>query len=1454
MVPSAFVTLPSLPLTPNGKLDRKALPSPEARLRTARSYVAPATPAEVALASLWEELLNVPVVGRNDHFFELGGHSILATQLVSRIRARFGVDVGVRALFESPTVAALAQRLPDAPEASALPPLRPAATPGPHPLSFAQQRLWFIDQLDPGSALYNMPTALRLTGAVDVPALQQAFDALVQRHEALRTTFEAHDGEPRQHVHPAPTGVLSVVDLTGLPDDAREAEAVRLASEDALTPFDLAAGPLARLTLLTLGAEEHVLLLCMHHAIGDGWSMSILVREVTALYEAFRQGQPSPLTPLPVQYPDFAVWQRGWLQGEVLDAQLAWWTQQLAGAPQALALPTDKPRPPQRSARGATFPVRLPLKLSEAVEALAQAEGATPFMVLLAAFQTLLHRYSGQEDLLVGTSIAGRRHAETEGLIGFFVNTLVLRARFDGRPSFRKLLSQVRTTTLGAYEHQDIPFERLVEAVQPTRDLSRTPLIQALFALQNVPDAEVRLPELTLLPVEVDLPTTKFDLDLTLGRTERGFEGALSYATDLFEPATARRLSEHLVQLLEGAVAKPDAALDALPLLTAEERQWVLEEWSGETAPFEADVPFHTRFEQQVTRTPKAPAVVMGDTTVSFHQLNVRANQLAHSLRNLGVGPDVLVAICLERSPEAIVAILGILKAGGAYVPLDPAAPEVRKAFILENSGASVLLTTQALVEAWQPAVRHVVRLDTDARRIESSSPGNPRSGVRPEHLAYVIYTSGSTGMPKGVMIQHRSLAHLRRSLTEACYTQAPKVMRVSLNGPLYFDASVTQLLLMGDGHCLCIVPEAVRQDPEAMLAWLEQRRIDALDCTPSLFKLLLEAGFLEQPHVPSICFIGGEAMDEVTWRRLAATGRTRAYNAYGPTEGTVASTTECIQGTSLPAPVIGRPMLNVGVYVLDANLNPVSVGVPGELYIAGEGLARGYRNRPDLTAERFIPHPFSTERGARLYRSGDRVRWKQDGTLDFMGRVDFQVKLRGYRIEPGEVEAALRTHPGIRDAMVLVREDVPGVQRLVAYVAPEVDTAPLRSHLQRSLPDYMVPAVYVALPVLPLTPNGKVDRAALPAPLDEATSTEARVGPRDEREAMLERLWAEALGVAAVDVRTSFFELGGHSLLAVRLMAAVARETGRKLPLSTLFQAPSVERFAVLLGEVAVEPEEPKPFTPLVPFTKEGTGTGTPFFCVHPVGGNVLAYAELARRLGPDQPFYGLQARGLDGETEPLDTVEALAASYVRALRKVQPTGPYHLGGWSLGGVIAYEMAYQLREAGEAVELVAMIDSYVPETVPDTEPNLDRTLAVGLFAQDLMGVSLADLDVDTAELATQEPDAALATVLEASARTGALPPGVDAVNATALFQVFEANLEAARRYHPPAMDQRVLRIQADDPADDTGTGDGGWTALVGDRLESHRLPGNHYTLLREPVVQAVAELLAKALRDPSKA
>ncbi|RYZ33447.1 MAG: amino acid adenylation domain-containing protein, partial [Myxococcaceae bacterium] len=697
--------------------------------------------------------------------------------------------------------------------------------------------------------------------------------------------------------------------------------------------------------------------------------------------------------------------------------------------------------------------------------------------------------------------------------------------------------------------------------------------------------------------------------------------------------------------------------------------------------------------------------------------------------------------------------------------------------FILENSGATVLLTTQALSEGWQPTVRHLVRLDTEARRIDALSPGNPRVDVRPEHVAYVLYTSGSTGMPKGVMVQHRSIVYLHRAMADVPLSAVPRVLRASLNAPLNFDISVGQLLLLLDGHSLCLIKEEVRLEPERMLAWMEQHRIDVLDCTPSQLKSLLDAGLLERAHVPETLLICGEAVDEATWRTLAATKRTRAFNLYGPTEGTVYATWWCIQDAAQPVPVIGRPLVNMGVFVLDADLQPVSVGVPGELFISGEGLARGYRARADLTAERFIPHPFSTKPGARLYRTGDKVRWRQDGTLDFMGRLDFQVKLRGYRIEPGEIEAALRTHPGLRDAVVLVREDVPGLPRLVAYVAPAVDTAPLRGHLLRTLPDYMVPAAFVALPALPLTPNGKVDRKALPLPSADATSSGPMVGPRDANEALLARLWAQTLGLSSVDVRTSLFELGGHSLLAVRLIAAVNRETGRRLPLSSLFQAPSVEQFARLMNEV----EDTRPFSSLVPFAKDGPGSAPPFFCVHPVGGNVLAYAELARQLGPDQPFYGLQAQGLDGTSVPMGTVEEMATHYVQALRTVQPSGPYHLGGWSLGGVIAYEMAHQLRAAGEEVALLALIDSYVPETVAASEQAMDRTLAVGLFAQDLMGVSLADLALDTAELATLEPEAALTRVLESAVRAGALPPGVDSANPIALFRVFEANLEAAR-------------------------------------------------------------------------
>ncbi|MFP2932958.1 non-ribosomal peptide synthetase, partial [Pyxidicoccus sp. 3LG] len=840
-----------------------------------------------------------------------------------------------------------------------------------------------MDQLHPGQSLYNLPLALRLSGALDPSALQRAFDELVRRHESLRTTFQAEGGEPRQVIHPATPRQLPVMDLGALPPEQHQAEVMRLATEDALRPFDMASGPLLRVLLLKLEPTEHVLLLNMHHVISDGWSMGVLVREVSTLYETFRQGRPSPLPELSVQYADFAVWQRTWLRAETLATQLAWWKQLLSGAPHALELPTDKPRPAMLSYQGAAVPVSLSSELSQSLEALAKQEAATPFMLLLAAFQGLLQRYSGQDDVLVGSPIAGRRHAETEGLIGFFVNTLVLRAHFSPALTFRQLLAQVRETTLGAYEHQDVPFEKLVEELQPARDLGRTPLFQAMFALQNAPQSELALPGLTLRNVDREHTSfTKFELNFDLIRMPDGYRGTLAFSTDLFERSTITRMTAQLKLLLEGALASPDAPLSSLSLLTAEERQQALVAWNRTEAEFPREARLHSLFEEQVGRTPEAPAVMMGDSALSFRELNARANQLAAHLRTLGVGPEVTVGLCLERSPEAIVAVMAVLKAGGAFVPIDPAAPAQRKSYFLQDCGAPVLLTVQSLAEAWKPEVRHLVCLDTEAARLSALPATDAPSSVTADHLAYVIYTSGSTGTPKGVMVRQRSVLNLRQALRQSVYGGLPAGSRVSVNAPLYFDASIKQLVQVLDGHCLCIVPEDARRDPKALAQWVATSRVDALDCTPSLLKLMVEAGLLQDAAAPRLLVPGGEAIDDGMWQQLAAAPRTRTINVYGPTECTVDATSAAVlPGTR---PTIGGPLANTQAYVLDERMQLAPLGVPGELFLAGEGVARGYLGRPALTAERFVPNPFSTEPGARMYRTGDKARWRQDGTLEY--------------------------------------------------------------------------------------------------------------------------------------------------------------------------------------------------------------------------------------------------------------------------------------------------------------------------------------------------------------------------------------------------------------------------------------------------------------------------------------
>ncbi|RKH23519.1 non-ribosomal peptide synthase/polyketide synthase, partial [Corallococcus sp. CA031C] len=1163
MVPATFVALATFPLTPNGKVDRKALPKPEASATRRDHYVAPSTATEQRLAILWAQVLRVDRVGRQDHFFESGGHSLLATQLVSRIRTAFGVELPLRALFEAPTLDQLALRIDHADPTTALPFLRPTPrTDASLPLSFAQQRLWFLDQLQPGDASYNIPFALRLDGALDTAALEQAFTELVHRHESLRTTLHDEGGTPVQRIHvPAPFA-LPVLDLST--HEAAEAEARRLAQADARRPFDLAHGPLVRAQLLRLSAQQHVLLLNLHHVISDGWSSGVLVREVAALYEAFRQGRPSPLPELPVQYADYAVWQRQWLAGDVLARQVAWWKQQLSGAPTQLELPTDFPRPPAISSRGARIPVRLSRELSRSVEALAKREGATPFMLLLSAWQLLLSRYSGQDDLLVGTPIAGRRHSETEGLIGFFVNTLVLRARVDAASTFRQLLTQVRESTLGAFEHQDVPFEKLVEELQPQRDLSRSALFQAFFSLQNVPVQAFALPSLSLHPLGDDAESlAKFELSLDLSETPEGILGSLQYSTDLLAPATAGRMARHFQVLLETLTTRPDVRLSELPLLTPDERQQLLHAWN-ETNEELPPSTFAAAFEQQASRTPEAPAVRFNDMVLSFAQLNARANQLARHLRSLGVGPEVRVALCFERSVDMLVALLGVLKAGGAYVPLEPSWPEQRRAFALRDCAAPVLLTQRHLSTSGLPDGLTVLTVDAQETPWASLPEHNLESTTAPEHLAYVIYTSGSTGTPKGVMVRHDSVLNLHAALKRTVYRGLPTGTRVSLNAPLAFDASVQQLVQLLDGHCLCIVPEATRQDAEAMVAWQRQHQVAALDCTPSLLRLLLQAGLLEGEAAPTLLVPGGEALDEATWNVLAASERTRTFNVYGPTECTVDATTFAVrQGTK---PTLGGPLLNARTYVLDSRQQPVPVGVAGELFIAGEGLARGYLGRADLTAERFVPNPFGTDSGERMYRTGDKARWREDGTLEYLGRIDFQVKLRGFRIELGEIEVALQSHPAIQGATVLVREDVPGDQRLVAYVVPTSALAPndLRAFLKQRLPEYMVPATFVTLATFPLTPNGKVDRKALPKP-EAGTSRRANhATPRTSTEQRLAVLWAQVLRVDRVGRQDHFFELGGHSLLATQLVSRIRTTFGVELPLRALFEAPVLEQLAL--------------------------------------------------------------------------------------------------------------------------------------------------------------------------------------------------------------------------------------------------------------------------------------------------
>ncbi|MBV6325445.1 non-ribosomal peptide synthetase [Duganella violaceipulchra] len=1179
MLPAAYVMLAAWPLTPNGKLDRNALPAPDQDAVTASAYAAPRGATEQALAGLWQELLGLPQVGRHDHFFELGGHSLLAVQLTARLRSRLGVELGLRALFAQPTLAALAELVDQARGAGAAadsPAIAAADRAGPLPLSWAQQRLWFLDQLDPAAgAAYHMPAALRLSGTLDQAALQACLDRVVARHEGLRTRFAGGADGPRQHIAAPDCGfALATHDLRQLAGQASDDAVARLGAQEAARPFDLAAGPLVRGQLLRLAEDEHLLLLTQHHIVTDAWSVGILVGEVNALYTAFSQGRPDPLPPLALQYADYAAWQRQWLQGAALRRQADFWRGYLDGAPALLALPLDRPRPALQQYAGASVALTIPADLAAGLRRLSQRHGATLFMTLLTGWAMLMARLSGQDDIVVGTPVANRQRPELEGLIGLFLNTLALRVRLDGNPSVAALLARVRDSSLAAYSHQDLPFDQVVEAVQPPRSLAHGPLFQVMLNLMNTPgDGALALPGLSLRQQSRAPDTTHDDLSLSLVDSGDAISGSLNYASALFEHGTAERIGHRFLRLLAAMVADAEQPAGDIALLDPDERQLLLAGFNATARAWDAPATLiHQLFEAQAASRPDAVALLCDGVGVGYGELNARANRLAHRLLALGVRADDRVALCAERSPELVVGLLAILKAGAAYVPLDPAYPAARLAHMLRDCAPVALLAQdglQALLEAIAvPATLPVLALAGDDGPPDADH--NPAPATQAAQLAYVIYTSGSTGLPKGVAVEHGNVLNLVRHHIDSCALRADD--RVLQFASFSFDSSIEELFpVLAVGATVVLRPADMVAPSPAYIAFLDQHRITVADLPTAFWHqwmLESQAGLAPPSAALRLVIIGGEKAERRhldSWLACARLRRCELLNTYGPTETTVYATAQRF-GPCAPAPAagvpIGRPIANTQAYLLDARGQPVPLGVVGELYLGGAGVARGYLNLPALSAERFIDDPFGGRPGARLYRTGDLARWLPNGDLDYQGRNDFQVKLRGFRIELGEIEAHLAACDGVREALVVLREE-----RLVAYLlgdgAAAPDAAALRRQLAATLAEHMLPSAFVTLPAFPLTPSGKLDRQALPAPGQDTFATGGYEEALGATEVALAAVWAEVLKLDRVGRHDDFFALGGHSLLAAKLMSLIEMRLRRKVPLQRIFSCPTVHLLA---------------------------------------------------------------------------------------------------------------------------------------------------------------------------------------------------------------------------------------------------------------------------------------------------
>jgi amino acid adenylation domain-containing protein len=1319
-------------------------------------------------------------------------------------------------------------------------------------LSFAQQRLWFINQLAPTSPAYNIAVAVELTGRLDVTVLERSLREIVRRHEILRTRFVVVDGAPVQVISDELSVTMPLFDLSDLTEPRRTQEAEQLLLSEAATPFDLGELPLLRIRLLKLRPQQHILLLNLHHIIGDSWSMGVLFREIGTLYEAFSADRCSPLPDLEIQYADYALWERRWLKADVLERQLSYWRDRLAGASLTLELPLDRPRPERESFRGLREEQSLPQELSNKLRQLCEREGVTLYMTLLAAFQVLLSKYSGQEDILVGSPVANRNQPDTEGLIGCFLNTLVMRTDLSGDPTFTELLRNVREVALGAFENQDVPFEKIVSELRPERTLSHSPLFQVMFVLENAPVHPLTIQGLTVKSRYLGTGATKFDLTLFALEVEGSLELKLDYNTDLFDAQTIRRMLDHFQTLLEGIATKPGERLSALSLLKDSEREELI---SGLNA-YEQDYPVHCTlvdlFQQQAELTPDATAVVFEGQSLSYAELNVRANQLAHLLRQSNVAAEVCVGLLVDRSVEMLVALLGILKAGGAYVPLDPRQPKTRLLFQLEETKAPVLVTQKRYCGEVAAYTGRTVCLDRDHGLLERERKSNPVWTIDPHDLAYVIFTSGTTGAPKGTLIDHSSLTNYLCWFNEDVGSE---VRHMPVITGLWFDMSLKQILApLLRGDIVWLLPEQIVSDPAALLQACARFRRVGLNVVPSVWRMILDeiesSGVAE--NLAYIIFGGEKLSADLVQRSFVLLPHSQIWNLYGPTE----ATSNASGGRVFPeaAVTIGRPIANARVVILDNELQPVPIGVPGELHIGGMGLARGYLNRPQLTVEKFIENPFGKQSGDRLYKTGDRARFLADGSIEYLGRVDNQVKIRGYRVEPDEIEAVVNKHPLVSKSVVVAREDQRSEKRLVAYIVLTEETETIISDLRRwvkqQLPDYAIPSSFVVLDELPLTSNGKLDRRALPVPDGKEFLDNAFVAPRNTLELLLTKTWEQVLEVQPIGVKDNFFELGGDSFSAVRLFAQIANVYGKRLPPATLFHAPTVEQMASLLNEEKWSPR----WSSLVPI--QPGGSRPPLFCLHLALGHVLFYRDLAQRLGLDQPLYGFQPQGLDSTQPYHSRIEEMACHYIKEMRTLQPEGPYYLAGSSSGGLIAFEMAQQLHAEGQKVGLVALFDTYAPG-FHRLSFNA-RTLRYQVYRlMQRVHLHLGNLLLleskgkvkyarEKAELVSSRMKWTIRKAIES--RVNKLvhgPPPNGNSDSDANQKRIDTAIKALREYVPDVYPGHLTLFRASkQPAGYNTDRDLGWEKLAAGGVEVHEIPGYHGSIVMEPRVRILADQL----------